>query len=185
MKQYRDFVDALCSILYKNRAIKNTDAQTLKHLFYQREDAVFEDFLLEEGLVSKEDLLKALGELYDVPAIDVMGIFFEDIHHLVRMFPLDEMKRNCFLPFDRDGDVLIVVASNPNNATLAEIIGRYVSYDVTFLVGLCRDIIDQVETFYDQSIEVLESELNPEVAIPEEIREKEEEKDIEDLENLD
>jgi hypothetical protein len=150
MSKYKSFVDGICNILQKNKVFKSDDIQALKKDFHNRSDVAFEDFLLEEGLIEPEDLLKALGEFYECEAIDIKGIFFD--HLLVRMFPKDEMLRNDFIPYQRDGDILIVIARNPNNATLSSIIGKYVSYDVTYFVGLAEDIEDAIEEYYDPSL---------------------------------
>lgn len=153
----KPFIDALCSILVKNQSLKNRDAQSLEDAFKNNSALYFEDFLLEEDFVSKEALLQALHEYYQFPAIDVIGEFFD--HHLVTMFPKDVMLRNAFIPYNRDGDILLVVAARPSHPELPEIIGEFVSYDVTFMVGLYRDICDQVKEFYDSSIEVADIEL--------------------------
>ncbi len=151
------FIDAFCEILVKNKALKNRDAKELEELFERSTAIYFEDFLLEEELITKEDLLKALGEYYQMPAIDVIGLFFD--HHLVRMFPKDVMLRNGFIPFERDGDILIVIAARPRHPALPEVIGDFVSYDVSFMVGIYFDITDQVEEFYDESLEVAEIQM--------------------------
>ena len=153
----KEFIDGFCAILVKNKALKNRDAHDLEVEFERSTAIYFEDFLLAEDLVSKEDLLQALGEYYQMPAIDVVGIFFD--HHLVRMFPQDVMLRNGFIPFERDQDILIVIAARPRHPALPEIIGDFVSYDVTFMAGLYEDICGQVEAFYDQSIETAEIQM--------------------------
>lgn len=168
---FADFVDALCVILEKQGALKHQDAQELKKRFKERSESRFEYFLIDEGIVTKEAALKALEELYKVPSVDVVGVFFD--HHLVRMFPKDVMLRNGFIPYQRDGDVLIVIARDPDNATLSSIIGEYVSYDVTFFVGLSRDIDDMIKEFYDKPL--FEQELD----LPE--NEKEVEQEIDDV----
>jgi len=60
----------------------------------------------------------------------------------------------------RDGDVLAVVAGDPEDPDLVELIGKHVSYDVELYVGFFRDIQDEIEEFYDRSV--------AEVDIPEE-----------------
>ena len=110
----------------------------------------FEDFLLEEGIVSRESLLHALETLYDVPAIDIEGQMLD--HHLVRMFPKDVLLRNYCVPYQRDGDVLVVVAAHPDDADLPLVLGKYVSYDITFMVGIPRHIADEAKEFYDRSL---------------------------------
>ncbi len=157
MQKGVEFVYELCNRLAARGALTDQDAQTLATAFKESSAASFEDFLLEEGMVTKEALLEVLSDYYQVPALDVIGVFFD--HHMVCMFPKDVMLRHGFIPYERDGDVLIVVASWQSNPELPEIIGSFVSYDVTFMVGLYRDINDMVKEFYDESLATVEIQL--------------------------
>lgn len=150
MAYSEEIIQGLCEFFEQNHILKGRDAKALEHDFKKSGVGNFEDFLLEEGIVSKEDLLDALSAYYQVAAFDADGEFFE--HNLVRMFPKDVMLRHAFIPLSHDGDVLIVVTADPNNPMLDEIIGRFVSYDVTYVVGLSRDIEDAVKEFYDESV---------------------------------
>lgn len=155
-KSCTTFVDCLCDVFLKLNLFKQEDILEFKKDFLESSISVFENFLIEEGLIEKEDLLKALGIYYSTQAIDISGYFFD--HHLVTMFPKDEMLRNMFIPYERSetedgyGDILFVIAANPHNPDLPEIIGKYVSYDVTFFVSLARDIDDAVKEFFDKPL---------------------------------
>jgi len=179
MKKYPTIVDGLCDIFEKKKILKHSEISTLKKKF-EHSDLTFEEFVIREGIIEKKYVLEALGELYEIPAIDVDGIFFD--HHLVRMFPKDEMLRNIFIPYLHDGPVLVIIANNPRNNTLFEIAGRYVSYDVTCMVGLARDIIDAIEDFFDESMQ-LEEDRKQHDPIPEEVEKTEEQEEIEDIIN--
>ena len=173
-------IDQLCDILSRRKVLQKVDIQALKQDFYNSSIASFEDFLIEQGLVEKIDILQALQELYGVTAIDAVGFLFD--HHLVHMFPKDLMLRNGFIPYEHDDEVLIVLAAYPDDPELPEIIGEHVSYDVTFVVGLARDIDDAINEYYDESIEIAErEERNLEEAIQEEhpVRSYIEDKDAE------
>lgn len=149
--QYNEaFIDEIIKILVKNKAVKPQEGPNLKRMFSMRSDVAFEEFLIEEDIVEKEDLLKALSEYYKVPALDVEGEFFE--HELVKMFPKDIMLRYCFIPYEHEDDILMVVAAQPDDPDLSDVIGRHVSYDVQFMVGYFEDIIDQVEDTYDEPV---------------------------------
>ncbi len=150
MRQPNSFITELCTILEKNKAIPRSDGERLKKLYKDRSDVQFEEFLLEEGFVDREDLLQALSIYYKIPSMDVIGIFFD--HQLVRMFPKDIMMRKGFIPFQRDGDILMIVASNPDDDILSGIIAQFVSYESTFLVGIRQDILEAIEEFSDPSI---------------------------------
>jgi hypothetical protein len=46
---------------------------------------------------------------------------------------------------------MVVVTSHPNNPELLLEIGKYVSYDIQFYVGIGLNICDAVKEFYDKS----------------------------------
>jgi len=150
MAYSQEVIQGLCEFFEQNHILKSRDAKALADDFKNSGVNNFEDFLLEEGIVGKDDLLDALSAYYQVPAFDVDGEFFE--HNLVRMFPKDILLRHHFIPLSHDGDVLIAVAADPADELLPEIIGRFVSYDVTFAVGLAHDIEDAVKEFYDEAV---------------------------------
>jgi hypothetical protein len=154
-KSCGDFVDCLTDICIAQGILGAQEKEPIKKTFYERSEPQFEQFLLDEGIVEKDQLLRALSEYYKLPAIDVVGNFFD--HHLVRMFPKDVMLRNGFIPYDHEGDIMIVVAAEPDDEELPALIGNFVSYDVTFMVGIFNDITDAVKEFYDEDLETAES----------------------------
>lgn len=129
-------------------------------------------FFLEEGLVSVDDMLKALSKLYNVPSQDVVGPvydsegqFFET--HLLREFPKEFLLRNAIIPVDVENQTtLTVIAADPSRPGLESAIRGFVSYDVIFFVGIRRDIIDAVEQYYDDAV----TQVQQDVDINEEVR---------------
>lgn len=159
-KSCSTLVDCLCDIMLQQKIFKAEDIAALKKDFHENSIPAFEDFLLEGGLIEKEELLKVLGIYYKTQAIDAEGYLFD--HHLVTMFPKDELLRNMFIPYERDvenDDVLIVLAANPHNPDLLSIIGNYVSYDIIVFVTLAHDIIDAVEEYYDKPLYEVEPDI--------------------------
>lgn len=148
MKQ-KEAIDGLSIILARNHKISIVDMEALKHSFHQNDDIQFEDFLLEEGIVEKEDLLEALSQYYKVPQCDVVGLFVE--HYLMSLFPKDVLIEHMMLPISREDDTLWVVAAEPNDPHLPVVLGRYVSHNIAFMVGIPQDIIDTIREFADQS----------------------------------
>ncbi len=142
-------VESLTEIMRKNNVIAQDQAKAIKKVFYDRSKPSFVDFLLEEGLVSRAAILNALSEHYNVPAFDVVGHFFD--HNLLRKFPKGVLLRNTIIPLQVDVNMLIVIASEPDNPELLPKIGEHVSYNVRFLVGIEQDIIDAAREFYDLS----------------------------------
>ncbi len=144
------FVEGLIKILVKRKIIETSEAEALKKSFRDSPKPNFDEFLLDEGLVDKDDLLPALADLYQVPAFDAVGYFFN--HQLVRMFPKIFLRSNGIVPIERDQNILIILASNPSDSELLPLIGNYVSYDIQFRVGIRQDIFNAIQEFYDQSV---------------------------------
>jgi len=149
-------IDGLNRVLIAQGSITQNDAVDMHEAFKASEIERYEEFLADEEVVSKADLLKALQTYYELPALDVVGLLLD--HDLVTKFPKEIMLENGFVPYQQDGDVLQVIAARPADADLLEVIGEYVSYDVVFLVGLHRDICDAVKEFYDESLTVVHEE---------------------------
>src|SRR3989304_6836698 len=147
--KYESFVDGITKILEKNKHIKPGEGVALRKAFEESPKSNFDEFLIDEGLVDKDDLLVALSEFYQVPSFDAIGYFFE--HALVRTFPKEFLISNECIPIELDENMMIVVASNPDDQNLLPLIGEYVSYDVRFLVGIRQDIIDAIQEYYDDS----------------------------------
>ncbi len=148
--KHEAFVKKLTDILHKRHVISKDEANALAEAFKGSAKPYFDDFLLDEGIVDKEDLLPALAEYYQLPAFDVMGYFFD--HSLLRMFPKNLLFNRAVIPMERDENMLIMVASNPNDPELLSMIGSFVSYDIRFNIGIRQDIMNAVQEFYDQSV---------------------------------
>ncbi|GMU19774.1 MAG: hypothetical protein AMXMBFR12_09660 [Candidatus Babeliales bacterium] len=149
MEKKETFVQGLCEVLVKQQVVSESEARSLARAFKNSEKENFDDFLLEEGLVDESALLRALGQYYQLPAVDVTGYFFDTL--LLRNFPKDFLLRNRIIPLEVEDDFMTVVASNPDNPDLLSAIGAYSSQDIQFRVGLGRDICDAVKEFYDKS----------------------------------
>lgn len=149
MEKRETFAQALCEVLVKQRVVSEAEGRALARAFKSSEKENFDDFLLEEGLVDENVLLRALGQYYQLPAVDVTGYFFDT--QLLRNFPKDFLLRNRIIPLEIEDDFMTVVASNPDNQDLLPAIGAYTSEDIQFRVGLGRDISDAVKEFYDKS----------------------------------
>lgn len=116
--------------------------------FGNQSDVTFDEFVLSEGIISKEDLLLALSELYEVPAIDVQGYFF-DIG-LVKSFPKEFLLQYGVIPLAVDEDLMTVVAFEPDLPGLDSKLEEYGSYVIEFRVGLLQDILDAIRDSYDE-----------------------------------
>ncbi|HLC07600.1 MAG TPA: hypothetical protein VJJ26_05470 [Candidatus Babeliales bacterium] len=149
MEIKRDFEVGFLRVLVELKCITAEDAVKLLATYHESDVDQFDEFLLSEGVVEKEQLLEALSEYYQVPSFDVVGYFFET--HLVRMFDKDMLLRNEIIPLQVDENMMIVIAADPSNPELLFEIGENVSYDIRFYVGVARDICDAVKEYYDKA----------------------------------
>ncbi len=145
MKKY---AQALGEILYKRGVLSKKDSQSLVRDFDGTEQSQLNYFLLDEGLVAKEELLQALSEYYQVPYFDVRGFQFN--HDLIGLFPQDFLLRNAIVPIMFDGNILTVVAGHPDQPGLREKIRQYTTHHIEFRVGIIRDIIDEARAYYEE-----------------------------------
>ncbi|MCK5632216.1 hypothetical protein KAH94_00545 [bacterium] len=158
MKKKEAFTQGLAQILVKNKVLDVNDAQSLQEMFKNSTKETFDEFLLEEGLVETPDLLKALSQYYQLPSFDVVGYFFD--HNLITKFPKGFLLRSGIIPLEVDQNMLIVVASNPDESGLESTIRDYVSYDVHFMVGINRNINDMVKEFYDAAPSAVQEDVD-------------------------
>src|SRR5205807_1369838 len=110
------FEIGLLTILVRLQVISAEDAIAIEKAYHDSDVDQFDDFLLEEDIVDEEHLLLALSEYYQVPSFDVVGYFFE--RHYVRMFPKDMLLRHEIIPLEVDENMMIVVASKPDDPEL-------------------------------------------------------------------
>ena len=81
MASTHTFVSGFVQTLVSMNIMAKEEGQAADKAFHDSAKENFVDFLLEEGLVDREDILKALSQYYQVPAFDVVGHFF--LHNLL------------------------------------------------------------------------------------------------------
>lgn len=153
MESERNFVEGLVAILVEDQVVSPAEATAMVANFEQNSQEIFEEFLLTEGLVTKEDLLLALSKYYEVPAIDVPGCFFEA--ELVQSFPKDFLLKYGAIPLELDQEVLTVITYNPAQDDLAGKFELYQPNVIEFRVGFLSDIRDAIRDYYDEEPAVL------------------------------
>ena len=145
----KTFVEGMCSILVREGAMKRDDVADIKHEFKGWSKENFDFFLMDQGLVSRKDILDALSVYFKVPSFDVAGYFFD--HSLLDLFPKEKLLSLAAIPRTVDENMMFVVASNPDNPNLLSELGSFSSYDIRLNVGLKQDILDAVEEYCDES----------------------------------
>ncbi|MFT6765644.1 MAG: hypothetical protein ACJAZS_000523 [Alteromonas naphthalenivorans] len=155
----QSFEKKLCSVLVKNGIITFEESQDLQKDFAGRSKENFDDFLISEDIVLKDDLLQALSEVYEVPSFDTVGHFFK--RELLLQFPKDFLIRNAIIPLEREGNMLVMIASEPDNTDCLLEMGDYVSDDIRFFVSIKQDIFDAIEEYSDESPFSSGGEIDP------------------------
>lgn len=145
----KTFEEQLCNILVSKKIFSKQKAKSLQDDFKDRSKETFDSFLLSEGLIKKEDLLGVLSTYYKVPGFDVVGHFFN--HNLLLEFPQDFLVREGLIPLQREDDILVIIASEPNNEDLLPDLAEYVSDEIQFNVGIKNDIVNSVIEYYKDS----------------------------------
>lgn len=172
MEKKESIVEELLAILAKQGSIQTAELSAVSKAFTDSDMDQFDEFLIEQGLVQEEDLLKAAAEYFQVPFFDLKGYFFDT--HLLHEFPKGVLLRNAMIPLEViDESILIMICNRPDNQDLLPIIGKYVSYDVQFRVGLYLDICDAVKEFYDPSLtEGVAPDIYDDPDLPQELEEE-------------
>ena len=160
MSKKKAFVRELTKLLQNKNLVSIEDSFELQNDFSRKSKETYDNFLLSEGIVQKDDLLEVLSEYYKVPYFDTTGYFFKQV--LLHQFPKSFLLQNAIIPVEHDGDILIVVASDPRDEELLSKMGQYVSYEIRFRVGLYRDITRAVREFYEGSPSLPASEEDQE-----------------------
>lgn len=145
----QSFQHKICEVLVKNKVITDQEACDLQRDFKGRSKETFDEFLVNEGFTTRDEILVALAEYYEVPPFNVMGYMFD--HNLLLQFPQDFLLRHGVIPLERDENMLAIIVSDPHNTDLLPELAEYVSDDIRLYVGLREDIIDAVMEFYEES----------------------------------
>ena len=109
MARGESFTTDLINLLVRNNVVKDQEAKGLKEEFDKSDQIQFDDFLLEQGIVPKDDLLTALADYYQVPFLDPRGYFFD--HDLLIKFPQDFLVRNGIIPMELVEKILVFLVN--------------------------------------------------------------------------
>jgi hypothetical protein len=157
-----NFVDRLADVLIKIKALRPEERDAISINFKNRQKDNFGYFLLDEGLVSRQQLLRAYSLLYNLPSLDVQGFMFD--HDLVTSFDKDVLILQEAIPVESDESIIIFCVSDPEKPGLEEELGKYTDSIIELQVGIGRDIIDAIEDYFeDVPDEMLYDEMEEEV----------------------
>ena len=155
-KTQQNIIDGLMVILRGHGHIGLDEAIDIKGEFERSDTERFEDYLIEQEIVDREQLLQAMGQFYNVRPFDVMGAIFDP--HLVTMFPQDFLILHCCIPYEKENDIMIIIAGDPTNENLDEALNQFVSYDFQYYVGIPGDIDMMINEFSQREVYQLDAD---------------------------
>ena len=106
------------------------------------------ELLLERGLVGKSDLIAALEEVSLVPYVDISATPVDPA--TLQLIPRDVAERLCVLPIRRDLSRLVVVMSDPRNASLRKELGSITGMTISPRLAFRAELREAIANHYSQ-----------------------------------
>ncbi len=137
-----------------------------------------ENLIMQKYKVSKNDILKALEEYYNLPSYDLKALLSQKkLRRIPKVLSIKKhfFRENLCIPFEFNKSTLLF-CYNPEDTEKIEMVKRILQLpEVKLAVALKEDILDAIEKYYEISFE--DAELN--------IEQMEEEEPQEEAELLD
>jgi type IV pilus assembly protein PilB len=106
------------------------------------------ELLLERGLVAKSDLIAALEEVSLVPYVDIATSPVDP--GTLRLIPREVAERLCILPIRRDLSRLVVVMSDPRNASARKELGSITGMAISPRLAFHAELREAIALHYSQ-----------------------------------
>jgi type IV pilus assembly protein PilB len=130
--------------------------------------------LIKLGFIQELELVKVLARQSKLPAVDLSK--FEPDPKLIKLIPADLATKNLVLPLKRDGRTLTVAMADPTNFAVVEDLKFITRYDIQPVIAGEFTLRNAIEKNYESSTDVQMSALLEEI-------EAEEGEEIEALED--
>lgn len=102
--------------------------------------------LTKLGFLNEETLTTFLSKQYNVPAVNLSE--FEIDPSLVKLIPLEVVKKYMVIPVNRAGSTLILAMSDPSNIFALDDIKFMTGYNVEAVVAAEASIIEAIKKYY-------------------------------------
>jgi type IV pilus assembly protein PilB len=140
--------DKLGEILLKEGLI--TQEQLKKALLEQKNTGMRLGYtLVKLGFVEETEISKMLARQYRMPAVDLSR--FEVDPKIIKLLPPDVAIKHTVLPLKREGRTLTVAIADPNNVTAIEDIKFITRCDVFPVIAGEYTLRNAIEKYYQQS----------------------------------
>jgi type IV pilus assembly protein PilB len=132
--------------------------------------------LVKLGFVQETEITKMLARQYRMPAVDLAR--FEVDPKIVKMVPADVALKHLVLPLKRDGRTLTVAMADPTNLSVIDDLKFITRYDIFPVIAGEYTLRQQLDKHYeqvDQQLEKLVEELGEEAEEELEVLQEQEE----------
>ncbi len=140
----------ITSYLVENGWIQKEDLEkVLSSGQPQGDDLSIEEQIINAGLISEEQFLKAVEEFFGVPF--ATGNDFPHEPLLVNHLSIQFMKGSKFIPTRLEDNVLTVIMSNPLDFYTIDAMRLGTNYEIRALAGRENEILEAIERLYGSS----------------------------------
>src|SRR5919112_621655 len=132
--------------------------------------------LVKLGFIQETELTKMLARQYRMPAVDLSK--FEVDPKIAKMIPADLATKNLVLPLKKDGRTLTVAMADPTNLGIIDDLKFITRYDIFPVIAGEYTLRNAIEKFYeapDVQMQSLLADIAADVAEVEVLEDKEDE----------
>src|SRR5688572_23484906 len=105
--------------------------------------------LVKLGFIQETELTKMLARQYRMPAVDLSK--FEVDPKIAKMIPADLATKNLVLPLKRDGRTLTVAMADPTNLGIIDDLKFITRYDIFPVIAGEYTLRNAIEKYYESS----------------------------------
>jgi type IV pilus assembly protein PilB len=116
----------------------------------QRKVILLGEVLLERNLVSRKDLVASLEEVTNVPFIDCLSATVDP--KALKLVPHDLAARHCVLPIALDGNKIVVVMAEPQNLQAIDELRFRTGKVISPRLGFRREIVTSIDRHYNGTV---------------------------------
>ena len=132
------------------RASRITSKQLDEALRYQRErGGKLAKVLVTLGFISEDEILHALSQEFDVPLVDLES--YEVDEQVVKMIPINMVRRYNIMPIAKRGNILMIASSDPTDISVVKEISLFTGHKVKLMLASDTEITKAIEQFYENS----------------------------------
>ena len=132
--------------ILRERGLISADDLTKALEEQQRKVILLGEVLLERNLVSRKDLVASLEDVTNVPFVDCLSAPVDP--DVLKLVPHDLASRHCVLPIALDGNKIVVVMAEPQNLMAIDELRFRTGKVISPRLGFRREIVTSIDRCY-------------------------------------